>query len=137
MADFDVGLSAFNDGDSDIALREWLPLAEQGHAEAQSFLGLLYASGKGVPEDFITAAKWLKRSAKQGNAAAQVLIGCLYGNGDGVSKNLVLSYMWLNLGVAAGIKKGKKMKKSVAKRLTRAQIAEAQKLAREFVEVKE
>jgi TPR repeat protein len=40
--DFQVGLDAFDRGDYATALREWTPLAEQGHAGAQRNLGFMY-----------------------------------------------------------------------------------------------
>ena len=51
FSDFDDGLNAYNEGDFKTALREWRPLAEQGHAEAQVNLGVLYESGSGVPQN--------------------------------------------------------------------------------------
>jgi TPR repeat protein len=47
-ADFHKGLTAHKSGDYATALREWEPLAEQGDADAQNNLGLMYAQGKGV-----------------------------------------------------------------------------------------
>ena len=40
--DFDVGLEAAQRGDYATALENWQPLAEQGHAEVQYHLGLMY-----------------------------------------------------------------------------------------------
>ena len=42
--------------DSDAALREWLPLAEQGDAKAQVNLGMMYHDGGGITRDYKTAA---------------------------------------------------------------------------------
>ena len=50
-ADFQKGFTAHESGDYATALREWTPLAEQGHADAQYNLGLMYANGEGVPQD--------------------------------------------------------------------------------------
>jgi len=47
-ADFQKGLTAYQSGDFATALREWKPLAQQGDAGAQYYLGLMYAQGKGV-----------------------------------------------------------------------------------------
>ena len=46
--DFEKGLEAYDKGDFATALREWKPLAEQGDADAQFNLGLIYAKGEGV-----------------------------------------------------------------------------------------
>ena len=48
-ADFQKGLTAYRSGDFATALREWKPLAEQGHARAQFYLGVMYEKGRGVP----------------------------------------------------------------------------------------
>ena len=57
-ADFDKGLTAAQSGDSKTALAEWTPLAEQGHADAQYSLGVMYENGEGSPENAKTALKW-------------------------------------------------------------------------------
>ena len=44
--------------------------AEQGDADAQSRLGLLYANGQGAPEDFVQAHLWLSLAAAQGDKSA-------------------------------------------------------------------
>ncbi len=50
-ADFDDGFRAYKSGDYATALREFRPLAEQGHVKAQYKLGLMYETGRGLPED--------------------------------------------------------------------------------------
>ena len=70
-ADFQKGLTAAQSGDFEIVLREWTPLAKQGDAHAQFLLSLMYAEGKGVPQDYKTALKWYSLAAKQGDAPAQ------------------------------------------------------------------
>ena len=42
------------------------PCAEQGNASAQAGLGLMYASGMGVPEDLVLAHMWLNLAAARG-----------------------------------------------------------------------
>ena len=62
-ADFQAGMDARNRGDFAKALREWRPLAEQGDARAQYYLGLLYENGDGVPRDYEKAREWYEKSA--------------------------------------------------------------------------
>ena len=57
-ADFDKGINAYDSGDYKTALAEWTPLAEQGHADAQYSLGVMYENGEGSPENAKTALKW-------------------------------------------------------------------------------
>ena len=60
------------------ALKLFLPLAEKGHAKAQNKLGGMYENGKGVPQDYKEAVKWLLKSAEQKNLNAQRLIRASY-----------------------------------------------------------
>ena len=61
-ADFD----AYAKGDYATALHAWQPLAEQGDARAQYNLGVMYAEGEGVPQDYKAAVQWYRRAAEQG-----------------------------------------------------------------------
>jgi len=55
----------FDKGDHATALNKFLPLANQGNAEAQLELGLMYADGQGVPRDYKEAVKWFRLAADQ------------------------------------------------------------------------
>ena len=70
-ADFDDGLRAAQNGDFETAYKEWQPLAEQGHANAQFALGYMYFIGDGVPQDDEQAIYWHKKAAEQGHIGAQ------------------------------------------------------------------
>ena len=83
-ADYLVGAEAYEQGDYATALREWRPFAEQGDAEAQYNLGVMYANGEGVPKDDAEALKWYRKAAEQGFAKAQLNLGVMYTNGEGV-----------------------------------------------------
>ena len=65
-ADLDDGVAAYESGDYATALKEFRPLAEQGHAVAQFKLGVMYDHGYGVPENDTEAVKWLRKAAVQG-----------------------------------------------------------------------
>ena len=69
--DFENAEDAFEQEDYETAYKLYLPLAEQGHAESQSILGLMYKNGQGVPDDIKEAVKWFRLSAEQGNVKAQ------------------------------------------------------------------
>jgi len=129
--DYQKGLSAYHAGDFVATLQEWRPLAEQGNASAQSYLGDMYYEGEGLPQDFTEAVRWYRLSAEQGDAFAQHNLGFMYDNGEGVPEDLVAAYMWWNLSAAQGIEKAKKNKDIFAGQMTREQIAEAQRLSRE------
>ncbi len=72
------------------------------------------------------------KAAEQGHAGAQMRLGVMYIEGIGVPKDYILAYMWLNLSAANGGKFPASIRDGVARRLTRAQIAEAKKLTREW-----
>ena len=55
---YDDAVSAYDRGDYMRAAQLLRSLAEQGDAEAQSKLGLMYAKGQGVPRDFARAYMW-------------------------------------------------------------------------------
>jgi uncharacterized protein len=135
-ADFQKGLTAYDRGDYATALREWYPLAEQGDADAQYNLGLMYDEGQGVSENDKTAVKWYKLAAEQGNADAQVNLGVMYANGEGVTQDNVYAYMWLNIAASSGHEDASHIRDTLDRRMPPADISAAQKLARECVRKK-
>ena len=66
---------------------EWKQLAEEGAAEAQYNLALMYSLGKEIPKDDQIAIKWYRLAAEQGFAEAQTNLGLMHGKGQGVEKN--------------------------------------------------
>ena len=101
-ADFQKGRAAYYNRDFASALREWTPLAEQGHAEAQYYLGLMYGDGDGVPQDYKTEVKWYTLAAEQGFAVAQFVLGRMYGDGDGVPQDYKTAVKWYTLAAEQG-----------------------------------
>ena len=76
------------------AVRWFRLAAEQGDAAHQRRLGLVYATGEGVPEDHAEAAKWFRLAAEQGDAGAQADLGFLYANGAGVPEDDAEAMKW-------------------------------------------
>jgi TPR repeat protein len=115
------------------AVKWWRKAAEQGDAQSQNNLGVCYTRGDGVSKDDIEAIKWFRKAAEQGNANAQMVLGADCSNGNGVVKDYVEAGKWLNLSSAQGNEIAKQLLNDVEKLfMTRDQIAEAQRLAREF-----
>ena len=108
--------------------------AEQGDATAQLTLARAYYGGKGVPEDKAEALKWYRKAADQGHAQAQAMLGIAYGEGFGVPQDYIQSYMWHNLASAQG--EAREVKLELSKKMTKEQIAEAQKLSTQWMERK-
>jgi TPR repeat protein len=110
---------------------KWFRLAaNQGDADAQYVLGVAYATGRGVPQDDQEAVKWWRLAAEQGLAQAQSKLSAMYALGRGVPQNYVQAHMWANLAGAQGENEAIKLRKELATRISPAQIAEAQRLAR-------
>jgi len=95
-ADFKAGEEAYDRGDYATALTEFRPVAQQGDADAQFILGVMYSKGQGVPQDDVQA------------------------------------HMWLSLAAAQSKESYRKSRDILAEQMTPAQIAEAQRLAREW-----
>jgi len=68
--------------------------AQQGDANAQFELGLMYFMGKVVPQNYVEAAKWYRLAAEQGHAKAQFNLGELYDLGLGVAQNYAEASKW-------------------------------------------
>ncbi len=96
MSSYQKGMDAYDRGDYGTALKEFRPLAEQGHTEAQMNLGIMYSQGQGVPKDYVQAYRWYTLAVGQGDDLAE------------------------------------KFKNHLAKSMTLDQLAEAQRLAREW-----
>lgn len=118
--------------DNGEAARWFRNAAEQDHAKAQNNLGALYARGRGVAQDNAEAVMWYCKAAEQGNDAAQFNLGNMYGKGLGVPRDMVQAHMWWNLAASQGDKETTKNRAYAADEMTPAQIAEAEKLAREW-----
>ena len=88
------GVAAYEGGDYATALRELRPLAEKGNAEAQTYLGLMYRYGEGVPQNYVEAVKWYRKAAAQGHARAQNTLGNRYRLGQGVPQDYNEAAKW-------------------------------------------
>lgn len=98
MADVLAGVTAWEAGDFDRAVREWRPLAVAGDADAQFNLGQAYKLGRGVPQDLAQAADWFGRAARQNHLQAQDNLGLvLYDMG-----NRADALPWLQQSAARG-----------------------------------
>lgn len=115
------------------AVKWYRKAAEQGLARAQHNLGYMYARGAGVAQDFAEAAKWYRKAADQGLARAQNNLGYLYAKGEGVARDDVLAHMWFDLAADQDYPHARRIRDLVAGRMTSEQIAEAQRLARDWM----
>ena len=114
----------------------FLPLAEQRDARAQTYLGVMYLRGQGVPQNFAVAAYWLHLASAAGLPTAQYFFGLMYDKGQGMAQDFVLAEAWLNLAVAHAEPRLRSrwvlIRDAVASKMTEAQLAEARRLAYEW-----
>ena len=108
--------------------------AEQGDGWAQTNLGLMYRHGQGVSKDEAKAAYWYRKAAERGNKKAQSNLGVLFAQGLGVLEDYVQAYAWWSIAATRGNTKAKENKSKLKRKMTPAQIAEAQKLSSELWE---
>ncbi|MDI1285316.1 MAG: tetratricopeptide repeat protein [Reyranella sp.] len=134
-ADMRAAAGAYERKDMATAVRIWKAWAAKGEPEAETLLGAMYWSGDGVQRDHKEAARLYLRAANKGYARAQNDIGFMYGFGEGVPpRDDVEAYKWLTLAIARYTAKNQdrlnqaiKDKATLAKRMTPAQISEAER----------
>jgi uncharacterized protein len=115
------------------AIRLYRLAAEQGNAHSQDALGFVYLDGIVVRRDVNEAAKWFGKSAEQDNIDAQFNLGELYELGNGLPQDFVRAYMWFALVASHGARPyATRSMDRVAQQMSPEQIAEAQRLAREW-----
>ena len=130
---FAAGSRAYAARNYVLAGQIFLPLAEERDARAQTYLGVMYLRGQGVPQNFAVAAYWLQLASSAGVPAAQYFFGLMYDKGQGVPQDFVLAQAWLNLAVAHAEPRLRDrwalIRNAVASKMTEAQLAEARRLA--------
>ena len=110
--------------------------AEQGDAYAQFDLGVMYDTGRGVPQDAAEAVRWYRLAAAQGHANAMFDLGFMYGTGRGVPQDYVQAHMWRNLATSRLTDENRGVavrgRDTLASLMTPDQLAEARRRAREW-----
>jgi TPR repeat protein len=114
---------------------KWYRLAaEQGNADGQTNLGVMYANGQGVPQDFKEAVKWYRLAAEQRHALAQSNLGLMYSKGRGVPQ-LKAAYALYNLSASidpSDANKATANRKIIQDQMSSAELDAGQALTREM-----
>ncbi|MFK8014105.1 MAG: caspase family protein [Gammaproteobacteria bacterium] len=76
------------------SLNVWLPQANGGDPEAQTYVGMLYERGIDGEPDYAEAASWYRKAAKKKHSEAQYNLGTLYERGLGVEQDLAEAFNW-------------------------------------------
>jgi hypothetical protein len=135
------GAAAFSRGDFSRASSIFIPLAESGNPVAQAYMGFMFETGRGVPQNFSEAAMWYRRAAEQGNSAAQYSLGLLYDKGFGVPRDAVEAHRWLNLSTSLASSRDRenreRVRDAVATKMSREEIALSRTRALEWMPSRE
>jgi TPR repeat protein len=138
---FRQGVGAFNRQSYVLASRAFIPLAERGDPGAQTYLGFMFQTGRGVPQNYTEAAMWYRRAAEQGDSLAQYSLGLLYDRGQGVPRDIVEAGKWLNLATASAPPRARdaraRIRDAVTTKMTRGELARSRYRALEWAPARE
>ena len=96
------GLAEFKQGRFAEAFQEWSSAAEAGDARGALYVGVLYDTGLGVPQDYNQAMAWYRRASDAGSPAGAFNVGVLYDAGIGVGKDPAQAAAWYSLAAKRG-----------------------------------
>jgi hypothetical protein len=106
LADMDAGLEAgieaYKRGDYAAARVAWEPMAFDGDARAQYYLGHLHAKGEGVARDLGQAMRWFRAAAEQGEPYGQFALGYVYEHGLGAAPDPAAAVRWYRAAAVQG-----------------------------------
>jgi len=94
VAGFEEGIAAYQANNMPLAYKEFRAAAEEGHADSQFNVGLMFERGIGVGKDEKEAIVWYRKSAVQGNALAQFNLAVLYEHGRGTAVDFAQANEW-------------------------------------------
>ena len=141
-AQFSLGVKFARDGASQDyaqAAQWYLKAADQSHSLAQFNLGIMYASGQGVPRDEAKSRVWMQKAADLGDAGAQYNIGMRYhrasldGLPEAAPESRIQAYKWLQLAAAQGYRGSEAAWAFVALTMTREDVADGGRRVAAFV----
>jgi TPR repeat protein len=109
------------------------PAARSGNADAEELIGVMYAMGLGVEQDYQRAFEWYLRSSMKGHPGAQSGIGWYYEVGLGMTApDLVRAYMWYTLSAIGGDPDAAISLEEVVKKMSQEQIKKAHILVNDY-----
>ena len=133
FADLEIARDLMEAGKFEEARIELWPAARSGNAEAEELIGVMYAMGLGVEQDYARAFDWYLRSAMKGHAGAQSGVGWYYESGLGMSApDLMRAYMWYVLSAIGNDPDAMISQEEVIKKMTKEQIEKAHDLIDDY-----
>lgn len=133
LAEIETGRDFMDAGNFEQAMKEFIPAAKTGNADAEELIGVLYAMGLGVERDDVRAFEWYMRASLKGHAGAQSGIGWYYEVGRGINApDLVRAYTWYVLSAIGGDPDAAISQEEVVKKMTDEQINKAHVLIDDY-----
>ena len=133
LADLEVARDLMEENRFEEALTELWPAARSGNAEAEELIGIMYALGLGVEQDYQRAFDWYLRSSMKGHPGAQSGVAWYYELGLGMPKpDLMRAYMWYVLSAIGGDPDAAISQEEVVKKMTQEQIEKAHELIDDY-----
>jgi len=131
-ADFEGAWEAYQRGQYNAAVREFLWCAEKGNDLCQLYLGDIYYYGHGTIVRRDKATFWYQKSARQKNSSAAQRLFTLYERTQSIPGNGVKAYMWFKIARVLGKQIGPKRETKLVAGMTDSEKVEAQRLAAEW-----
>lgn len=101
--DFASGMAAFEAKHFSRAMQLLSPFAEQGDAQAQHMVAIMYQNGLGVAQSDMAAYKWMRDAAEQDYGLAQHGLGFMYLEGECIAKNPQKAVEWFSKAADQGL----------------------------------
>ena len=105
--------------------------ADQGYAPAQTELARMYRDGDGVPQHPLASLEWYQRAAENGDVGAQLTLADAYAYGS--PPQLIEAYKWYEIAIRYWGPLAVRAREVVAEQMTPEQIAQATKLAGDWL----
>ena len=102
---------------------------DKANADVFYQLGILYSAGGEITADYVTAHKWFNIAAARGNHEAARLR-------REIATDYVTAHKWFNIAAARGNQEAARLRKEIANEMSEAQIASAQRAARDWLKPK-
>ena len=131
---FERGLDAFRSGQLNVAIVEWSAAAMKGNKDALFNLGLLYANGDGVKQDWMKAKKLFTEAGKSGSELAMFSLAIMYFNGEGVTKDLPMAHVWASLGADLKNETSRKLRDSIEKNMSDQELVFSEKIKQRCID---
>ncbi|MCC3859810.1 tetratricopeptide repeat protein [Pseudemcibacter aquimaris] len=133
FASYEDAKTAYDERRFDEAFEGFTREAEAGHMMAQYYLGVMYATGRTMPRDDVTAYKWFMKAALQGHPVSQGNIGTMKLNARGTDFDVTGSYFWFILAEDGGFEKARKFMWRVTNYMAREDINSIRAKADEWI----